>query len=105
MGEARKPVQVWARLSSAIRDLPVQDPEAILILLSDFIIGNPIFILHDQQRIKVTSSSTLNHKCIFHELDFDVSCSFSVLKNDLKAIFYLFKRKRFEFFNHFYKFF
>ncbi|KAI6191166.1 hypothetical protein M3Y97_00198500 [Aphelenchoides bicaudatus] len=66
-----KPVQLWARLSPALLDLQIEDPEVVLILLTDVVIGTPIFLLHDQQRIRVTSSATLTHKCIFHELDFN----------------------------------
>jgi hypothetical protein len=73
LSEEQKPSHVWARLSPVLLDLSVQDPEAVLILLTDAIIGTPIFVLHDQRKIRVTSSATLTHKCIFHELDFDVS--------------------------------
>lgn len=72
LSDQQKPMEVWARLSPVLLDLPIQDPEAILILLTDFIIGSPIFTLYDQQRIRVTNSATLNHKIFFHELDFDV---------------------------------
>lgn len=76
LSDRDKPIQVWAQLSPVLLDCPIKDPEAILILLSDSIIGNPIYTLHDQRYIRITSSSTLHHKCIIHELDFDVSFHF-----------------------------
>ncbi|KAI6226796.1 hypothetical protein M3Y95_00658600 [Aphelenchoides besseyi] len=66
-----KPMLVWARLSPTLLDLPIRDPEAIPLLLSDLIIGHPIFVHFDQLQIRVTSSATLSHKVYFHEFNFD----------------------------------
>jgi hypothetical protein len=73
ISDQHKPLQIWARLSPAVINLSIPDPEAVLILLSDFIIEIPIFVLYHQRQIRVSNSATLTHKCIFHELDFNVS--------------------------------
>ncbi|CAD5235357.1 unnamed protein product [Bursaphelenchus xylophilus] len=65
----REVTYVWARLADSVRDLPIADPLAIPILMSDWIIGHPIHIYHRQLQVKLTTSASMTHKLIFHQDD------------------------------------
>ncbi|CAD5235509.1 unnamed protein product [Bursaphelenchus xylophilus] len=63
---ARGPIKNYMRLRKELRDVPINDPMVVPLLISDYFACLPVTVLTEKLLIPIDSVASLNHKVMIH---------------------------------------